>query len=403
MSHLHVILQRSLLIACATLLFGCGSLAQKTPPADAFAAVAPRMQAFVDQGQISGIVTLVATKDNVLHLAAVGKSDLASGRPMKSDDLFWIASMTKPLTAISIAMLQEEGKLSFDDPVSKFIPEFANLQVSSSRGGSTSKPSRQVTLRDLLTHTSGLGELANRAPHQTLEQTATLLAQTTLRFDPGTRWSYSTAGMDTLGRIVEIVSGQAFDQFLQQRLFDPLGMKNATFALTPQQDQRFAHNYRMNAQTNQLEEISIPYLYGTDRTDRQRAPSGGAGLFCTAEDIARVYQMMLNKGRFNGRQILKPLTVAEMTRKQTGSLSARPGMPWGLGFCIIEDPAQLEANHTYSPGSFGHGGAHGTSSWADPKTGLIHVIMLQRAGLRNPDNSDMRIAFEEEVAKALNH
>jgi CubicO group peptidase (beta-lactamase class C family) len=92
-----------------------------------------------------------------------------------------------------------------------------------------------------------------------------------------------------------------------------------------------------------------------------------------------------------------------MTRKQTGSLSARPGMPWGLGFCVIEDPAQLEANHTYSPGSFGHGGAHGTSSWADPKTGLIHVIMLQRAGLRNPDNSDMRIAFEEEVAKALKH
>jgi CubicO group peptidase (beta-lactamase class C family) len=157
----------------------------------------------------------------------------------------------------------------------------------------------------------------------------------------------------------------------------------------------------MNNDTKKLEETAIPYLYGTERTDRERAPSGGAGLFCTAEDIARVYQMMLNKGSFNGKQLLKPETVAELTRKQTGNLAARPGMPWGLGFCVIEDPTQLEANKTYSPGSFGHGGAHGTSSWADPSNGLIHVIMLQRAGLRNPDNSDMRIAFEDEISRAI--
>src|SRR5262249_13671052 len=148
---------------------------------------------------------------------------------------------------------------------------------------------------------------------------------------------------------------------------------------------RWAHSYRWNAQTSKLDETTISFMYKTEVTDRQRPPLGGAGLFSTAEDIARFYQMMLNHGTLSGHRILKPETVAEMTRKQIGSLSARPGMPWGLGFCIVEDPTQLAGNGMLSPGSFGHGGAFSTQSWADPSKNLIWVLMFQRDGKGNPD------------------
>jgi CubicO group peptidase (beta-lactamase class C family) len=143
-------------------------------------------------------------------------------------------------------------------------------------------------------------------------------------------------------------------------------------------------------------------MYGGAVTDHERPPLGGAGLFSTAEDVAKFYQMMLNHGTANGRRILKPETVAEMTRKQTGDLRARPGMPWGLGFCVVEDPAQMEANATLSPGTFGHGGAFGTQSWADPARGIIYVLMIERDKLQpTPDDSAMRRAYQQAVAAAL--
>jgi CubicO group peptidase (beta-lactamase class C family) len=264
------------------------------------------------------------------------------------------------------------------------------------------KVARPITLRDLLTHTSGLGEYLVNGPHWSLAEFVRTLAREPLRFQPGTRWAYSTAGIDTLGRIVEVVSEKPFAEFMQKRLFEPLGMKDTTFWPTPEQEKRFAHNYRPNAQTGKLEETVITFMYDGAIGDHARPALGGAGLFSTAADVARVYQMMLRGGEFGGHQLLKPATVAEMTRKQTGDLRARPGMPWGLGFCVIEDPTQMEANKTYSPGSFGHGGAHGTSSWDDPATGLVHVFMIQRAALRpNPDDSAMRRAYEAAIAAAL--
>jgi CubicO group peptidase (beta-lactamase class C family) len=227
------------------------------------------------------------------------------------------------------------------------------------------------------------------------------LSHQPLRFQPGTRWAYSTAAIDLLGRVVEAASGMPFDQFLQNRVLDPLGMKDTSFWVAPDKESRLARSYRWNAQTNRLEETTIPYLYGTTAADRRRPPLGGAGLFSTAEDMARFYQMMLNRGALNGKRILKAGTVAEMTRKQTGALNARPGMPWGLGFCVIEDPAKLTANTVLSPNSFGHGGAFSTQSWADPARNLIWILMFQRDGKGNPDNSDVRIAFQEAAAKAL--
>ena len=372
---------------------------------DKFADVPEKQKPFIERGEISGAVSLVATKDRVVHLSAVGESDLASHRKMATTDLFWIASMSKPVTAVAVALLADDGKLAFDDPVEKFLPEFRQLWVSeeSSPTRRTLVPAaRPITLRDVLTHTSGLGEYRVTDPHWSLATFAKTLSREPLRFQPGTRWGYSTAGTDLLGRVVEIASGVPFAEFLHQRLFAPLAMNDTTFWPAPAQKKRLASDYRPGASPGKLEPAANPYLYGGAVSDRARPALGGAGLFSTAADIAKFYQLMLNRGAFAGRQILKPATVAELTRKQTGDLRARPGMPWGLGFCVIEDPAQMEANATLSPGTFGHGGAHGTNSWADPARDLIYVFMIQRDALKpNPDNSPMRRAYQDAVAAAL--
>lgn len=366
------------------------------PDAATLAKIPAQMQAFVDKGEISGIVTLVATRDKVVHLAAVGKSDLESGRAMQTDDLFWIASMSKPITAVAVAICKDDGKLSFDDPVEKYIPEFKKVTLA---GGAA--PSRPIMIRDLLTHTSGMGEYSKSQPHWTLQEFVNQAISQPLKFQPGTKWSYSTAGIDALGRVVEIVSGKSFDAFMKERIFDPLQMTETTFWLSPEQARRFAHNYRLNPTTQKLEPATIAYMYGTEITDRQRPPLGGAGLFSTAADIGKFYQMTLNHGSVNGKQILKAETLAEMLKVQTGELTARPGMPWGYGFCIVTDPKAMEANAMLTPGSYGHGGAHGTSSWVDPAKGAVYVIMLQRASLRNPDNSDMHRVFQETANAAF--
>jgi CubicO group peptidase (beta-lactamase class C family) len=365
--------------ALAWLVLASPTAAQ--PPAH-FERARPAMQAFVDKGEISGVVTLVATKDKVLDVSATGVSDLASRRPMRPDDIFWIASMSKPITATAIAMLADDGRLTFDDPVAKFLPEFAG---------------RPITLRDVLTHTGGVPEMTKREPHLTLAETAKAIAALPPAFEARTAWGYSTAGFDLLGRVVEAASGMPFDRFLQTRLFDPLRMTETTFWLPEAKKDRWARSYQWVAQESRLRETAIPYLYGTDVGDRARPPLGGAGLFSTAEDVVRFYQMMLNGGQLNGRRILKAATVAEMTRKQTGALRARPGMPWGLGFCVVEDPQAMEANKVLTPGSFGHGGAFSTQSWADPARDLIWIVMFQRTGKGNPDNSDVRIAFQNAI------
>jgi CubicO group peptidase (beta-lactamase class C family) len=387
-------------LVCLLLAVACAAPTVLTQSAAPFAAVAPALQVFVDKGEVSGVVTLIATADKVIHLEAVGKSDLATGRAMRTSDLFWIASMTKPIVAVCIGILVDERKLTFDDPLEKHLPQFAGLSVASENGAAAGAK-RAITLRDVLTHTSGLGELSGRAPHLTLDETATRLARLPLRFQPGSRWGYSTAGIDVLGRVVEVASGMPFDRFLQARVLDPLGMKDTSFWISADTKDRWARSYQWVAEESRLRETTISYMYGTEVTDRERAPLGGAGLFSTAEDMARFYQMMLNKGTLNGRRILQPETVAEMTRKQTGALQARPGMPWGLGFVVVEDPRAMEANQILSPNSFGHGGAYSTQSWADPVKGLVWVVMFQRNGKGNGDNSDVRIAFQDAARKGL--
>jgi CubicO group peptidase (beta-lactamase class C family) len=372
--------------------------------ADKFSSVPSAVEPFVARGEISGAVMLVANKDQVLHLSAVGTSDVATKRPLRTDDIFWIASMTKPMAAVCVAMLAEEGRLKYEDPISRYLPEFGEQWIVEEQSATRrvqTKAERPITIRELLTHTSGMGNYTVTDPHWTLAEMTKVAAREPLRFPPGSRWGYSTAGIDALGRLVEAVSGVPFAEFMQRRLFDPLGMKNTTYWPAEAQEKRFVRNYRLSASTGRLEEVKISYLYGGAVTDRARPALGGAGLFSTAEDVTKFYQMMLNRGELGGKRVLKPETVAEMTRNQIGSITARPGIVWGLGFNVIVDGTQMAANATLTPGSFGHGGAHGTNSWADPSRGLIYVFMIQRAGLENADDSPMRRAYQQAVEAAL--
>lgn len=353
-------------------------------------ALGERMREFVEKKEIAGAVVLVATRDGVKHVETVGLADVEKNVPMSTDAIFWIASMTKPVTATAVMMMQDEGKLSVDDPVGKYVPELANLKT---REG---KPAN-LTLRHLLTHTSGLGEatpeqsraakyLADLIPH---------FAAQPVKFEPGTRWEYSQSSINTLGRIVEITSGKHLEDFFQQRLFRPLGMKDTTFYPSESQTGRIAKSYR-RTEEGRLEPAKVFILEGHSPGSRDRYPAANGGLFSTAHDYGRFCRMILNEGTLDGRRYVKRESVKLMTSVQTADnikTGFTPGNGWGLGWCVVRQPQGVSA--ALSPGSFGHGGAYGTQAWIDPKRGVAYILMTQRANFRNSDASDVRRAFQE--------
>jgi CubicO group peptidase (beta-lactamase class C family) len=372
--------------------------------ADRLAAVPQAMQRFVDDQTIAGAVTLVARHDRILRVDAIGQADLAQSQPMKADSLFWIASMTKPMTAVTVLMLQDEGRLSVEDPVEKHLLEFKGqwlLAESTADRRVLVRPPRPVTVRDLLNHTSGLGDVPAARWDATLAEQVAAYAREPLRFPPGSRWEYCNPGINTLGRIVEVVSGEPFADFLQRRLLNPLGMKHTTFWPTPAQAKRLAKSYQPKADGAGLEETGIFFLQG-GLSDRRRAPRPSGGLFSTASDMARFYQMMLNDGVWRGRRLLSPAAVAQLTRTQTGEIQTGfvDGMSFGFGFAVVKAPQGVTG--MLSPGTFGHGGAYGTQSWADPARDLIFVLMIQRAKLPNADGSEVRRVFQQTVVDVLN-
>jgi CubicO group peptidase (beta-lactamase class C family) len=362
---------------------------------DPFAPIAPAMQAFVDQRQVSGIVTLVATKDKILHQTAVGTSD--GKRKMQTDDLFWIASMSKPLTAVAAAMLVDDGKLKFDDRVDKYIPEFKDLHLTD--GTPVARP---ILVRDLLNHTAGLQYNYDvTQPHWTLEQFVHQIASQPLNFQPGTKWDYSNAGIDVVGYVVQVAAGMPLDQFMQKRIFDPVGMKDTTFWVSPKDAQRYVHAYEVDPLTHRHIEVPFWGSYGTEITDRQRAPLGAAGIFSTAQDLARFYQMLLNNGKVADQVLLQPPTLTQLISNQIGTLSAGNGLSWGYGFALVADPMGMAADRMLAPGSYGHMGIFGTNSWADPKRGAIYILLMERANSDDYSNSPMRIEFQTLAAQAL--
>jgi len=339
----------------------------------------------------------------VVSLDTVGLADIASRRRMKQDDLFWIASMTKPMTGVAVLMLQDEGRLDVNDPVEKYLPEFKDqwlVETKSKTAMTLKRPARPITLKDLLTHTAGVPNVEAPRPHSPLAEVVVLASQQPLQFEPGSKWSYSNSGINTLGRIVEIVSGMAFDDFLEQRLFKPLGMKNTTFHPTRRQSRRVATSYEKDKATGRLKAADI-YFFKGDLWDTQRTVYPAGGLFSTAEDVRRFYQMMLNGGTWNGKRLLSAEAVHELTHTQTGDIKTgfTDGMSWGLGFQVVKEPQGV--TRMLSPGTFGHGGAYGTQSWADPERGVIYILMIQRKGFPNGDNSDVRNAFQTAAAALL--
>ena len=371
------------------------------------------IQRHIDAGDISGAVTLVGRKGRLAHLEAQGVMDIASKKPMSTDTIFHLASMTKPIVGVAILMLMEEGKLRLTDPVSKYIPELKSLTVAvpmepapppapvAGRGAEprfyTMPAAREITIRDLLTHTSGLvsggisaAEAAKmpRKPTDSLAEYIPRLAAVPLAFQPGSRWAYSPgAGFDTLGRIVEVISGQSVDAFLRQRIFEPLGMKDTFF----------------NAPDDRLPRVAT--LYQRTPEGLQKAPdqrvtptkyfSGGGGLMSTADDYLQFGQMLVNGGQWNGKRLLSPTTVELMSSIHVkDTFPGRPvGRSWGLSVQIISDPNA--AAMRVSPGSFGWDGAFGTHFWADPKEKMVGLLMVQTS------NRDTDRDFENAVMQAI--
>ena len=359
------------------------------------------VQRHIAAGNVAGAVTLVARRGKIAHFEAYGVMDVDTKKPMAKDNLFRLASMSKPITGVAVMMLVEEGKIRLNDPVSRFIPEFANLNkvavprpgapaaTQGRQGGAAAPPqydvvsaNRQITIADLLKHGSGLvsgglgaadaARLAPRTPTDTLATYIPKLAAVPLDFQPGTLWRYSGgAGFDVLSRVVEVVSGQTYDKFLQDRLLGPLGMPDTGF---------FAPASKA-ARVVTMSESTPNGLRTVARTDSTVYFSGAGGMMSTAEDYLQFAQMMLNGGELNGRRYLSPHTMALMTSNHTGDMVngqfGRPprGMGFGLSMQVVMDP--VAADLRVSKGAYGWAGGTGVSFWVEPAEQLVSIYFVQ--------------------------
>lgn len=362
------------------------------------ARIAPVMKEFVERGQMSGSVTLVLRRGVPAHFESAGWQDADAKKPMPKDAIFQIMSMTKPITGVAILMLAEEGKLRLHDRVEDHLPEFRGqmVLVSEENGVRTlRKPSRPITIRDLMTHTSGLGpappgigDIMIRMD-RTLADACLIYSQQPLLFEPGTRWMYSNTGIAVLGRIVEARSGMSFEKFLDTRIFQPLSMTDTHVWLPADKRARLAPVFTVK--DGKLVKAGADILAGDPLKFREGAKYSGPehSLYSTAWDLAQFYQMMLNGGVLNGKRLLSPAGVRMMTQVHTGDLTAghNPGTGFGLTWEVTQAPAGTLTGQ--SIGTFGHGGAFGTYGWVDPRQQLVGVFLIQLAGSPLP----MRDAF----------
>ena len=371
------------------------------------------IQRAIDADQVSGAVTVVARRGHVAHFEAHGLMDIEASAPMQQDTIFPIASMTKPVTGVAILMLVEEGKVRLSDPVSRFIPEFRDTKVAMPRTDAaagegaiyTVPADREVTVHDLITHTSGLvsggagsraaGRIAPRDTNGTVADWTAALGAAPLDFQPGTRWAYSgLAGIDTLGRIVEVASGLTFDEFLRQRIFEPLGMKDTAFNVPDDRKSRVVTLYGRTP--DGLQRRPVPEWVATTTLH-----GGGGGLWSTAGDYLQFAQMLVNRGELNGTRLLGPRTVDLMGSNHVGDLYEKagrtggaPGKGFGLTVDVVLDNATARGDHR-STGSFGWSGAFGTTYWVDPKEEMTAILMVQTPG------GPLRADFQNAVMQAI--
>ncbi len=331
--------------------------------------LAPALQPFVDRKALAGAVVLVADPEEVLDVEAVGYADVAAKKPMQKNAMFWIASQSKPITAVALMILVDEGKVNVDDPVEKYLPEFRGQMVNVSADPTKPElvlPRHPILVREVLSHTSGLDF---KSPMETptldlkpLGERVSSYAKMALLFQPGSRSKYSNAGLNVAGRIIEVVSGVSYETFLEECLFKPLGMSDTTFWPNQEQQTRLAKSYKPNATKDGLEEIPIgQLLYPLESRDRFPMPAGG--LFSTANDLSLFYRMMANGGTFHGTRVLSKKAVEMATSDQSGEAQSNYGFGFGT-----------------NGKTFTHGGAYGTNSRYDREHKLITVFLVQHAG-----------------------
>jgi CubicO group peptidase (beta-lactamase class C family) len=374
----------------------------------------------VKKGDLPGIVSLVARNGKIVHWKAYGMADNGAGRELKRDDIFRIASQTKAITATAVMMLWEEGKFQLDDPISKYIPEFKNPQVLKSFTYSdtsfTTAPAKsEITIRHLITHTSGIGygvidadERMKMIYHKagitdafttkniTIGENIKKLAKLPLHHNPGEKFTYSE-GLDVLGYFIEIVSGMPFDVFLKTHIFDPLGMNDTRFYQPEEKAGRLVAVQQKNQQSR-WEKYPVTF-YDTDYPIKGAKTffAGGAGLSSTAKDYATFLQMYLNGGEYNGVRLLSRTTVEAIMGNQTGNLFGTPDKFYGLAFSVVTKSGEEKGGLT-SEGTFEWGGYFNTQYFADPKEKVIGILMKQTQG---PVNDETGWKFRQLVGQSI--
>ena|SRR6185312_15016911 len=388
-----------LLAFCGTVL----AAAQSGPPTgvnDAILSQIPqRIEHFIGEHTVAGAVTLVAHGKEVIEFNALGMADIEAGRTMQKDTIFQIMSMTKPVTGIGIMMLAEEGKLALRDPVEQYLPEFRGQRVRTNVGPDAARlgvPDHPVTIRDLLTHTGGITDSAPATIHDypqlmnvPLDEVVREIAKEPLLFQPGTQWSYSSPGIEILGRLIEVCSGQKYEDFITDRILHPLGMKDSFFYPPADKVSRIAMVYVRK--DGKLVRAPATILGGDPAKYRKGAvfPAPAWGLYSTAEDLLHLYRMMLSDGVYEGRRYLSPFSVHLMTEAHTTGIQPvgwMRGSDYGLAWEVVTSPFGELTGHM--KGTYGHSGAFGTQGWIDPQSDLISILLIQRAdggtdGLRN--------------------
>ncbi len=357
------------------------------------------MQGLVDDGLLAGITTMISRQGKIAHFGTFGHQNIEDGVEMSEDTIFRIYSMTKPITGVALMILYEEGKFRLSDPVHRYIPEFEGLVVAKEDGPNgqpiTEPADHPMTIRELMAHTAGLSygifsqsqvdALYNEANvldnNSTLKDMIDKLSKIPLRQQPGSMWHYSVA-VDVQGYLVEVLSGQKFDEFLDERVFGPLGMNDTAFHVAADKADRFSQVYTHDADGNLMAQEGFGGR--RDYLDPPAFLSGGGGLVSTTMDYMRFSQMLLNGGELDGVRILAPSTVKLMhlnhLPRELKEMS--PGTGFGLDFAVVLDPVAADG---ISKGEYYWGGAAGTWFWIDPKEDLVFVGMIQHFGPRRPD------------------
>lgn len=353
------------------------------------------LQGYVGKGNLPGFLTVIARKGQIVHFETIGMRDVENKKPVEPDTIFRIYSMSKPITSVAVMILFDGGKLKMDDPVEKFIPAFKNMKVFNSEQTETHDAKTKMTIKHLLTHTSGLtygwgnkpvdklyGKIKVFNKGSTLAEMTEKLGDIPLVHEPGTRWTYGVS-TDVLGYLVEVVSGMPFETFLQKRLFEPLGMRDTAFSVPKENVDRFAALYRPTKEGK----LQLAHNAPLATDDLSFFPSGGGGLVSTAADYLRFCQMLLNGGELDGVRILKSETVELMRYPHH---QYRKNGAFGLGFHVVTRKNDDDDDAKRSSGSFSWSGAAATTFWIDPDKKLVAILMTQLLNNRYPFHGEFR-------------